>query len=124
MNNERGKRPIRPFSRAIAREIKAVMKERGITQAAFAEAIDRQQGYISERVSGRYPFTTDELDGLAALLYLTGRQLLAILAERMGPMSAGASNVTPLIPADPEATTIRKAAKRGEEWDPTIHEDI
>ncbi|MGO2112743.1 MAG: helix-turn-helix domain-containing protein [Pseudoclavibacter sp.] len=74
------------------------MRERGITQADFAAAIDRQQSYVSERVRGLYPLSTDELDGLASLLDMTGRQLLALLADRMKPMSEAPSNVSTMRP--------------------------
>lgn len=52
-------------TREIARAIKGLMAERGVTQKQLAEAIERTQGYVSERVNGIDAWNTAELERVA-----------------------------------------------------------
>lgn len=75
--------PIGPFSVAFAAEYKGFMKSAGITGAQIAEQLGRNEGYVSERVNGKRPLDTDDVDVLAALEgTISGRDLMLELARR------------------------------------------
>lgn len=71
------------MTRAIAAEIKQLMKDAPtrVTQTMAAEALERDQAYVSERLSAKRAFTTDDLDTLAPLLGMTISQLWDHLAR-------------------------------------------
>lgn len=59
-------------TRQIARAIKGLMAERGVTQQQIAHAIDRTQGYVSERANGLDAWNTAELPRAVGLVELDG----------------------------------------------------
>jgi len=78
-------RPVRPFTIAVAKVVKSFMSEHHITQKRVANLIHRDQAYISERVTGKRPFTTDEIDAIAALAGKPGTELLEYAATHVLP---------------------------------------
>lgn len=56
------------FTRAFAAEYKAFMVSAGIRGADIASVLDRGEGYVSERVNGKRPLDTDDVDALASLV--------------------------------------------------------
>jgi transcriptional regulator with XRE-family HTH domain len=83
VSNQVDIRPVRPFTAAVAREIREIMKINSLTQGVVAKLVNRDQSYISERVSGKRPFTTDEIDAIAELIGIDGSTLLAEIACRL-----------------------------------------
>ncbi|MEV8338481.1 helix-turn-helix transcriptional regulator [Leucobacter sp. NPDC077196] len=83
MANRDSQRAVGAFSKAVSLEVKGLMARHGITQTAFAAALDRNQGYISERVNGIKAFDTDELDIFAGLIGITGQDLLTTVSRRI-----------------------------------------
>ena len=75
-------RPTSPFARAFAAEYKGYMRSNGVTNLQIAEALGRNDGYVSERANGRRPLDTDDVDALASLTATTGRELMILLATR------------------------------------------
>lgn len=76
-------RPLSPFAAAFAAEYKGFMKATGITGYRLAEKIGRNEGYVSERVNGRRPLDTEDVDALAMLAPgWTGKTLMIELARR------------------------------------------
>lgn len=80
------------------------MKEKGITQRQLADELGRDQAYISERVTGKRAFSTDELDAIAKLANVLPRELIEYLAIRL------AENVTPIRNTQ-QSRAQRKPAK-------------
>lgn len=89
----------RPFSIAFSAVLKGIMSENGISQVAVADALSRNQSYVSERVSGKRAFTTDEVDAVAQLMNTTGRALLLLAAQRLQETKP-ARHLTALPPLD------------------------
>lgn len=112
-------RPTRPVTRAIADEIKQLMKNapQRVTQIMAAEALERDQAYVSERLSAKRAFTTDDLDVLAPLLGMTITELwhhLGSLTSPAAPTVSDLSDLATIHPIREEAPTDeRLAAKRG-----------
>lgn len=87
-------RPVGAFSRAISAEVKGLMASKGITQKQFADAIGRNQGYISERVNGIKAFSIDELDIFADLINVDSATLLTLVARRVEDQNVGGERET------------------------------
>ncbi|CPT76872.1 Uncharacterised protein [Mycobacteroides abscessus] len=68
-------------SHRAAAEVRAEMARQGCTQAALAERINRDQHFISRRLSGKVSFTVDELACVAEALNVTIGALLVDPAE-------------------------------------------
>lgn len=76
---------IRPFTRAFAMEYKAFMNAHGVRGAHIAAALSRGEGYVSERVNGKRPLDTEDIDVLATLVDgWTGADLTIELARKAG----------------------------------------
>lgn len=56
------------FSQAFAAEFKAFMSAQGVRGAQIASILDRGEGYVSERVNGKRPLDTEDVDALASLI--------------------------------------------------------
>lgn len=70
-------------TRQIARAIKGLMAEKGVTQLQIAAAIDRTQGYVSERANGLDAWDTAELELIARRLgFGDAFDLMAEVARR------------------------------------------
>lgn len=66
---------------AIAAEVRAHVARQQIKQQAIADALGRNQSWVSRRLTGEVPFTVADLDAICALLNLT----LLELVEGMPP---------------------------------------
>jgi transcriptional regulator with XRE-family HTH domain len=64
-----------------AREIRAEMARQEITQDTLAPQVGMPQATFSRRLAGRPPFTTTELERVAAALGVTFEQLLPTSAR-------------------------------------------
>lgn len=93
MVKKENQRPVGDFSKAVSLEVKGLMARHGITQTTFANALGRNQGYVSERANGIKAFDTDELDIFAGLIGITGQDLLTTVSRRIAEDRAP-SNVT------------------------------
>lgn len=65
------------YALAIAKAIRAVTENAGISGAALARHMDRAQSYVSTRIQGRRAWTTDEIDTIAKLVEMDVDTLLA-----------------------------------------------
>lgn len=63
------------LTQRVAEEVRALLARRRVTQEAAADAIQISTASMSRRLAGAYPFTVDELEGLAALLGVDVRTL-------------------------------------------------
>lgn len=52
----------------VAAEVRAVMARQRCTQTTLAERINRDQHFVSRRLSGKVPFSVDELAAIASAL--------------------------------------------------------
>jgi transcriptional regulator with XRE-family HTH domain len=77
--------PLKPTSLRVAAEVRAVMARQGCTQTALAERIERDQHFISRRLSGKVPFAVDELAAIATALDVP---LTDLLGEQQTEASA------------------------------------
>jgi hypothetical protein len=116
------------FSRAFAAEFKAFMSTHGVRGAQIAEKLDRGEGYVSERVNGKRPLDTDDIDALAGLVDgWTGIDLMIELSRRarialegpsgeliQGRFGVGGSTEDREIAEEPAAAK-KKSRDRGEE---------
>ena len=76
-------RKISPFALAFASEYKDFMKAHGVTNLQIAAILDRNDGYVSERVNGKRALDTDDVDALAQLVPgWDGMSLLVELSRR------------------------------------------
>lgn len=76
-------RNISDFAKAFAAEYAGFMKANGITNMQVASVLDRNDGYVSERKSGKRPLDLDDVDALASLVPgWTGRTLMIELSRR------------------------------------------
>lgn len=76
-------REISAFAKAVAAEYAGFMRSNNITNLQVAEVLDRNDGYVSERKSGKRPLDLDDIDALASLVPgWTGRTLAIELARR------------------------------------------
>lgn len=105
-------RETRPVTKAIAAEIKQLMRNapERVTQMMVAETIDRDQAYVSERLSAKRAFTTDDLDLIAPLLGMDPltlwQHLGAIVSEASMPPEMAA--VLGSKPDPGRSATLRK----------------
>lgn len=77
-------RPTSAFTREVARKVRGLTAEQGVTQKIIAGALGRTQSYVSVRMQGREAWTTADLDTIAGLLGMTGAELLGELLRRIG----------------------------------------
>lgn len=77
--------PLNKTSHRVAAEVRAVMARQGCTQTALAERINRDQHFISRRLSGKVPFAIDELSAIAQAL---GVPLTDLVGEQPTEASA------------------------------------
>lgn len=82
MANKRDYRPLSPFARAFAIEYKGWAKGHNITLKQIAAKLDRTVPYASERSNGKRALDTMDIDALASLTGITGRDLMIELARR------------------------------------------
>lgn len=73
--------PLSTTSLRVAGEVRAAMARLGCTQAVLAERINRDQHFVSRRLSGKVPFTIDELARIAEALNVPIEALLAQSAQ-------------------------------------------
>ncbi|MCA0332282.1 MAG: helix-turn-helix domain-containing protein [Actinobacteria bacterium] len=71
------------FTRAVAAEIRGLLRSRNLSQTEVAAALDRSQAYVSLRVTGKAAFDTDDVDVLAGLIGLDGVEFLELIARRV-----------------------------------------
>lgn len=75
--------PMGDFSRVFAQEYKAFMVANDIKGFQIAKKLDRAIGYVSERVNGKRPLDTEDIDALAMLVPgWSGKSLMLELARR------------------------------------------
>ena len=94
-------KPLTPFATAFAAEYKGFMKANGITNLQIARKLDRNDGYVSERVNAKRALDTEDVDALAMLVPgWTGKTLMIELARRVheSRLTEDTSNVTPFPP--------------------------
>lgn len=83
MANSRGVPPTTPFSRAFAVALREVMAERSVTQTKVAQAIHRDQTFVSERTSGKRPCDTDIIAGVAEVAGTTPQAIVRDVLGRI-----------------------------------------
>jgi transcriptional regulator with XRE-family HTH domain len=57
-----------PLGKRVAQEIRAEMARQGISQVALAEALGRNQTYVSYRLTCKKSLTLDEIEIIADIL--------------------------------------------------------
>lgn len=72
------------FSRAFAAAYRGFMAEHRVSGRQIADKLDRNIGYVSERVNAKRPLDTEDVDALAMLVgeAWSGRTLMIELARR------------------------------------------
>jgi transcriptional regulator with XRE-family HTH domain len=92
MNESVSGRTPSEFSREFARRLNGLIGEssKKVTGQQIAKALNRNDGYVSERKNGKRSWTIDDIDGIAELLDLTGIDALAIIVERIEDQREGA----------------------------------
>lgn len=80
------------FSREFARRLNGLIGESSpkVTGQQIARALNRNDGYVSERKNGKRSWTIDDIDGIAALLDLEGIDALGMIVERIEGEREGA----------------------------------
>lgn len=97
MANKNDVRPVGEFTRLFAAEVKGALKSADVNQLEVAEALGRNQSYVSERISGKRAFTTDDLDVIAKLCGETPKTFITEMARRTREFAQTTiSNVTPI----------------------------
>lgn len=116
--------PTSPFTVAFASEFKGFMKAHGVTGAQIADTLDRGEGYVSERVNGKRPLDTNDVDALASLVPgWDGAALIAELARRaqdhMTP-DAGSNVTRGRFGEHSNDSDLREVASEGWEYNPEV----
>jgi hypothetical protein len=85
------------FSTAFADAYRGFMTEARVTGKQIAAKLDRNLGYVSERVNGKRALDTEDVDALAMLAGdgWTGRTLMIELARRARIATEGPGEVLP-----------------------------
>lgn len=95
MANSRNLPAVSDFAKEFAVGLREVMKARGVTQTPVAEAIGRDQTYVSERVRGVRAPDTDVIAGVAEVAGVTPA---TIVKEVMAAVRAAkAVEATPVV---------------------------
>lgn len=99
MANQEDLRPVGEFTRLFAAEVKGAMKSAGVTQPQVAEAMSRNQSYVSERVSAKRAFTTEDLDVIARLCGQSPKAFITEIARRTRDIKIDSdlAGVTPIV---------------------------
>ncbi|KZM36052.1 hypothetical protein [Oerskovia enterophila] len=71
------------FSKAFSRHLRDIMSERDVRQVPLAERLERSQGFVSERTSGRRPVDTDIIAAVAEMAGMGARELVEEISARM-----------------------------------------
>lgn len=66
-----------PLNQRVAKEIRAEMARQGVTQTALAEALGRNQAYVSERLTYKTPLTLEVVEEIADILRVHVERLFA-----------------------------------------------
>ena len=82
MANKRDYKPLSPFAKAFAIEYKGWASGHNITLKQIADRLGRTLPYTSERANGKRALDTMDVDALAGLTGITGRDLMIELAKR------------------------------------------
>lgn len=99
-----------PFATAFAEQYKQFAEEHGVKGYQLAKKLDRQSGYVSERLNGKRALDTNDVDALAMLVPgWTGKELMIELARR-------AKETTPLA----KVTQIRPGVGAQVDDEPSI----
>lgn len=69
--------PLAGLREAVAEALRVEMARRRMTQRSLAEATGLSQSYIGRRMTGDMPFTTDDLERIAAVLGITVSSLMS-----------------------------------------------
>lgn len=83
MADESKIRPTTAFTRGFAAALRHVMAARGVSQQSVADEIGRNQGFVSERTSGKRPCDTDIIAGIATVARVEPRQIVKETLARM-----------------------------------------
>jgi transcriptional regulator with XRE-family HTH domain len=60
--------PTNETAQRVAANVRAEMARRAVTQTILAERLGKSQHFISRRLSGKVPFSVDELGDVAVAL--------------------------------------------------------
>lgn len=82
MANKRDYKPLSPFAKAFAIEYKGWARGHNITFMQIVARLGRTLPYTSERANGKRALDTMDVDALASLTEVTGRDLMIELAKR------------------------------------------
>lgn len=58
------------------------MTDNGVTQEQVAKLLDRSQGYVSHRTTGKHALSTDIIDAVAVLSGTSQRALMTKLVDQ------------------------------------------
>lgn len=70
------------FTQRVARVVRGVLAEHGVTGTQVGAALSRSSGYVSERQTGLAAWTIADLEMIGKLLGMTGPELLLLIVER------------------------------------------
>ncbi len=79
------------LSERLSAAVRGLMHDHGVTQKAVADAIERSDSYVSDRLNGKHALSVDIIAGVAALLHVSDRAIVVELEERMSGTGQGRS---------------------------------
>lgn len=110
---------LTPFSRALKAEIDARRgdtKRGRPTQEEIAAVIGRTQPYVSSRINGEFPWTTNDIDQIAPLFGETAFTLIAAARDRTKITDISTVRSRVRTPKQTDRAVARDRAKdRGED---------
>lgn len=101
-----------PFSVALAGAYRGFMNEARVTGKQIAKQLGRNAGYVSERINGKRPLDTEDVDTLALLAGgdWTGQNLMMELVRRANAAQhAGRPATPPKVHALPPSAGIQES---------------
>lgn len=102
-------KPTTAFTRAFAAGLRTVMAARGASQQAVADAIGRNQGFVSERTSGKRACDTDIIAGVADVVGVEPR---TIVREVLAAMESHRDELAEKRAATRIPAVAQKAARK------------
>jgi len=76
------------FNLDVSRALLDIVQEHGVTQTDIALILDRSQGYVSHRLTGKNALSVDIIEGAADLIGLSPHALVMEMLARTHPQDS------------------------------------
>lgn len=81
------------LNRALSRALRDIMTDRGVSQNAVAERLNRSANYVSGRLTGKHALSVDIISAVASLAGVSDRALMTEIMTRIAGTGQGSSEL-------------------------------